>query len=191
MKFSACSKVCADADVLFKHRCIAKKRAYKYTSSVREGNSSSDLLWCTFSWFLLLIILSSPLKAPDATNKMFVVSTDTLSPRTLRELRSGTLTIVPSRIFNKPWITKEDKKKNTAEGSENQVPIQKRANTIHSLHWALISPSKRIGEGQTLEPYELVWHQIFLFPLSTDAVPQFLQKLNHNDYSSHWSVWTG
>lgn len=56
----------------------------------------------TFSFFLLLIILSRPLKAPEATNRMFVVSTCTVSPRSFREFFSGTFTIVPSSNFNKP-----------------------------------------------------------------------------------------
>ena len=56
----------------------------------------------TFSFFLRLTILSRPLKAPDATNRMLVVSTGTLSPRSLRELRSGTLTMVPSNSFSMP-----------------------------------------------------------------------------------------
>lgn len=56
----------------------------------------------TFSFFLLLMILSKPLKAPDATKRMFVVSTCTVSPRNLREFFSGTLTIVPSSSFNNP-----------------------------------------------------------------------------------------
>lgn len=55
-----------------------------------------------FSFFLLLMILSKPLKAPDATNRMFVVSTCTVSPWSFREFFSGTLTIVPSSSFNKP-----------------------------------------------------------------------------------------
>lgn len=59
-------------------------------------------LSCTFSFFLLAIILSSPLKAPEATNRMLVVSTWTLSPRSLREFFSGTFTIVPSSIFSIP-----------------------------------------------------------------------------------------
>lgn len=57
----------------------------------------------TFSFFLLLIILSRPLKAPEATKRMFVVSTCTVSPRSLREFFSGTFTIVPSSNFNRPW----------------------------------------------------------------------------------------
>lgn len=56
----------------------------------------------TFSFFLLLMILSSPLKAPDATNKMFVVSTCTVSPLNFLEFFSGTLTIVPSNSLSKP-----------------------------------------------------------------------------------------
>ena len=56
----------------------------------------------TFSFLRRLTILSSPLNAPDATNRMLVVSTATLSPRSLRELRSGTFTIVPSSNFSMP-----------------------------------------------------------------------------------------
>jgi len=48
---------------------------------------------------------SMPLNAPDATNSMLVVSTATLSPRSFRELRSGTLTIVPSSSFSIPWMS--------------------------------------------------------------------------------------
>lgn len=70
------------------------------TSNAPYPSNPSEKL--TFSFFLLLIILSKPLKAPDATNRMFVVSTCTVSPRSLREFFSGTLTIVPSSSFNKP-----------------------------------------------------------------------------------------
>ena len=56
----------------------------------------------TLSCFLLLTILSRPLKAPDAMNRMFVVSTAIVSPRIFLELRSGTLTVVPSSIFKRP-----------------------------------------------------------------------------------------
>lgn len=50
---------------------------------------------------------SKPLKAPEATNRMLVVSTATDSPRNFRELRSGTLTVVPSSIFNNPCLNRE------------------------------------------------------------------------------------
>ncbi len=49
------------------------------------------------------MILSSPLKAPDATNKMLVVSTCTVSPLNFLLFFSGTFMIVPSRSFSKPW----------------------------------------------------------------------------------------
>lgn len=60
------------------------------------------LFYVTFSFFLLLMILSSPLKAPDATKRMFVVSTCTVSPLSFLEFFSGTLTTVPSRSLSKP-----------------------------------------------------------------------------------------
>ena len=60
---------------------------------------------CTFSFFLLLIILSKPLKAPDAMNRMFVVSTCITSPFNFREFLSGTLTMVPSNILRNPCCT--------------------------------------------------------------------------------------
>lgn len=60
----------------------------------------------TFSFFLLLIIRSSPLKAPDATNKMFVVSTCTVSPLSFLVFFSGTFTIVPSRSLSNPYQNK-------------------------------------------------------------------------------------
>ena len=57
----------------------------------------------TFSCFLLLTILSSPVKAPDATNKILVVSTDVLSPFILlRVALSVMLTVEPSRSFRRP-----------------------------------------------------------------------------------------
>ena len=59
----------------------------------------------TFSFLLRLMILSRPLKAPDAMNRMLVVSTCTISPFNLREFLSGTLTTVPSNIFKKPCCT--------------------------------------------------------------------------------------
>ena len=40
----------------------------------------------TFSFFLLPMILSKPLNAPDDMNKTFVVSTATISPLTFRDL---------------------------------------------------------------------------------------------------------
>ena len=43
-----------------------------------------------FSFFLLPMILSSPLKAPEDTNKMFVVSTATISPLTFLDLSETT-----------------------------------------------------------------------------------------------------
>ena len=53
----------------------------------------------TFSFFLLLMTRSRPLKAPEATNRMLVVSTWTDSPRSFRgEFFSGTFTTVPSSI---------------------------------------------------------------------------------------------
>lgn len=69
----------------------------------------------TFSFFLLLMILSSPLKAPDATNRMFVVSTCTVSPLSFLEFFSGTLTIVPSKSLSNPWQTRR-KNNNTSLG---------------------------------------------------------------------------
>ena len=61
-----------------------------------------DMKLHTLSCFRLLTILSRPLKAPDAMNKIFVVSTAMVSPLIFRELRSGTFTVVPSRIFRRP-----------------------------------------------------------------------------------------
>uniref|UniRef100_A0A6B0UJJ7 Putative secreted protein n=1 Tax=Ixodes ricinus TaxID=34613 RepID=A0A6B0UJJ7_IXORI len=55
-----------------------------------------------FSLRLLPTMRSRPLKAPDATKRMLAVSTVRASPRSLRELRSGTLTKVPSSIFSMP-----------------------------------------------------------------------------------------
>lgn len=48
------------------------------------------------------MIRSSPLKAPDATNRMLVVSTCTVSPLNFLLFFSGTLTTVPSSSFSKP-----------------------------------------------------------------------------------------
>ena len=64
------------------------------------NTTTSQTFWC----LRREMMRSMPLKAPDATNKMFVVSTATESPRSLRELRSGTLTIVPSSSFSIPCI---------------------------------------------------------------------------------------
>jgi hypothetical protein len=44
---------------------------------------------------------------------MFEVSTATVSPRILRELRSGTLTTVPSRILRRPFNNEKKRKKET------------------------------------------------------------------------------
>jgi len=60
------------------------------------------LLPPTFSFFLRLMMRSRPLKAPEATNRMLVVSTCTVSPRSFREFFSGTLTMVPSSSFSRP-----------------------------------------------------------------------------------------
>ena len=59
----------------------------------------------TFSCFRLLTILSSPLNAPDATNRMLVVSTCTASPLNFLVLLSGTFTMVPSRSLSMPCCT--------------------------------------------------------------------------------------
>lgn len=56
------------------------------------------------------MIRSSPLKAPDATKRMLVVSTWTVSPRNFLLFFSGTFTIVPSRSFNKPWAVRHGNK---------------------------------------------------------------------------------
>ncbi|VDP64846.1 unnamed protein product [Schistosoma mattheei] len=54
-----------------------------------------------FLCFRRLIILSSPLNAPQAIKSMLVVSTRKVSPRNLRGLlTSGTLTSEPSNSFN-------------------------------------------------------------------------------------------
>lgn len=68
-----------------------------------SAGSLTELCESTFSFFLLLMMRSSPLKAPDATNRMFVVSTCTVSPLSFLEFFSGTLTIVPSRSLSSPW----------------------------------------------------------------------------------------
>ena len=70
---------------------------------VTSGHSvlvKSHTFWC----LRLLMTLSRPLNAPEATKRMLVVSTGTLSPRSLRELRSGTLTVVPSSNLSMPCI---------------------------------------------------------------------------------------
>ena len=59
-----------------------------------------------FSFFLRATILSRPLKAPEPTNKIFVVSTSTVFSFLLfRLFFSGHLTMVPSTIFNIPCWT--------------------------------------------------------------------------------------
>lgn len=69
----------------------------------KQESYLTELCKFTFSFFLLLMIRSSPLKAPDATNRMFVVSTCTVSPLSFLEFFSGTLTIVPSKSLSNPW----------------------------------------------------------------------------------------
>ena len=56
---------------------------------------------------LLAIIFSSPVKAPDAMNKMLEVSTRNFSPfpANLCELFPGMITCVPSRILSRPCCT--------------------------------------------------------------------------------------
>lgn len=61
----------------------------------------------TFSHFLMLMIRSRPLKAPEATNRMLVVSTWTVSPLSFLEFFSGTLMIVPSRSLSRPYQTED------------------------------------------------------------------------------------
>ncbi len=61
------------------------------------------LLLITFSFFLLLMMRSRPLNAPDATNRMLVVSTWTVSPLSFLVFFSGTLIIVPSSSFSRPY----------------------------------------------------------------------------------------
>ena len=62
----------------------------------------------TLWFFLFLIIFSIPLKAPDATNIILVVSTGTVSPRIFLDDLSGTLTTVPSNIFKRPYKVGSD-----------------------------------------------------------------------------------
>ena len=75
--------------------------------SFKSTNSQARKYHCsvfiTLSCFLLPTILSKPLKAPDAINKILVVSTGMVSPRIFRELLSGTFTMVPSRILSNPY----------------------------------------------------------------------------------------
>lgn len=77
----------------------------KYTFTSNKSRETIAMKQ-TFSFFLLLIIRSSPLKAPDATNKMFVVSTCTVSPLSFLVFFSGTFTIVPSRSLSNPYQNK-------------------------------------------------------------------------------------
>ena len=82
------------------------------------GTSLKDTGWVsgagdvtlTFSFFLLLMIRSRPLKAPEATKRMLVVSTCTVSPLSFLEFFSGTLTMVPSSSFSRPWNGAQDTK---------------------------------------------------------------------------------
>ncbi len=61
----------------------------------------------TLPLVLLATIFSSPVKAPDAMNKMLEVSTCNVSPfpANLREFFSGMITCVPSRILSRPCCT--------------------------------------------------------------------------------------
>lgn len=62
--------------------------------------------WSTFSFLRRETMRSSPVYAPEATKRMFVVSTWIVSPRSFRgAFLSGTLTIVPSSIFSIPCWT--------------------------------------------------------------------------------------
>jgi len=83
---------------------------FKITKQIFHHFVNKALLLCvnillehTFSFFLLLMIRSSPLNAPDATNRMLVVSTCTVSPLSFLVFFSGTLTIVPSSSLSKPY----------------------------------------------------------------------------------------
>ncbi len=79
-----------------------KSKQCTYTSNWSLYSKLERSTFHTF-WFLRFdTILSSPLKAPEATNRMLVVSTGTLSPLSLRELFSGTFTTVPSNNFSIP-----------------------------------------------------------------------------------------
>lgn len=78
------------------------------------------VLQLTFSFFLLLMILSRPLKAPDATNRMLVVSTCTVSPLNFLEFFSGTFTIVPSSSFSKPYGGRQG----PGMSSRNNTPVK-------------------------------------------------------------------
>ena len=61
----------------------------------------------TLPLVLLATIFSSPVKAPDAINKMLEVSTCNVSPfpANLHEFFSGMITCVPSRILSRPCCT--------------------------------------------------------------------------------------
>lgn len=95
---------CCSRHKLTRFTSIARPSGASAASGTQDNNFSVQIqpAVLTFSFFLLLIILSRPLKAPEATKRMFVVSTCTVSPRSLREFFSGTFTIVPSSNFNRP-----------------------------------------------------------------------------------------
>ena len=80
-----------------------RMRRMKYTTQFHTRHLRQPY---TFSLFLLPIIFSSPLNAPEAMKRMFVVSTvTTLSALALRELLSTILTEAPSRILSSPCCT--------------------------------------------------------------------------------------
>ena len=92
-------------EVLMRHSTQYTDRPCWRQSSSKMQRLQNTLKRFTFCCRRRPIMLSTPLKAPDATNKMLVVSIATVSPRVRRVLRSGTLTTVPSSSFNMPCCT--------------------------------------------------------------------------------------
>lgn len=150
----------------------------------------------TFSLFRRDISRSKPLYAPLATNKILVVSTWIVSPRSFRgEFLSGTLTIVPSSIFNIPCCTPSPKNNNQPVERKivNYIPPTSRSWCIPGTAPILSTSSRKtipICAFSTLNPASCNNFPITL-SISSPTYPacvSVVQSHIANGTSKHWAI---